>query len=207
MKDHIDESFDAMSESELDYSSDIIRLFETTCEELERFLWLLCESPNSDNLCLGKNRRAWTQIITEIVLKLHNCVALGFEIVGRSEGLPRHRCNSELRRLSECQRRKRAASDQVTCFMQEASDYCMYHDAPHIGTTVTFLDLQNDTVKKQVTLAKEGLLNCDWSESANTYINQGTESIDLRETFTEYRDAIRNKYAWLLCCSYRMRAQ
>lgn len=194
--EHAYESFDAMSESELDYSSDIIQLFELDCEELEGLFWLVCDSPNSEDLCLGKDRRVWNQIITEIVRRLHNCVALGFEIFSRSEGVCRHLCSSGLRRLSECQRdgNKQTADDQVTCFLQEASDYCTYHDAPHIGTTVTILDLQNDTMRKQVTLAKEGLLHCDWSESAIKYINQGTESIDLREAFTEYRDAIRD------CC-------
>jgi hypothetical protein len=187
------ESFDAMSESELDYSSDIILLFESNCEEIERLFWLVCDSPNSDDLCLGKNQRAWKQIITEIVLRLHNCAALGFQIFSRSEGV-RRQCSSVLGRLSECQRdhNKRTADDQVTCFVQEASDYCTYHDAPHIGTAVTFLDLQHDTTKKQVTLAKEGLLHCDWSDSAIKYINESTKSIDLREIFTEYRDAIRD---------------
>src|SRR5271155_4172587 len=131
--EHPYESFDAMSESELDHSSDIIQLFESNCEELERFFWLVCESPNSDDLCLGKNQCAWNQIITEIVLRLHNCVALGFEILSRCEGVRRHLCSSGLRRLSECQRdgNKQTADDQVTCFMQEASDYCTYHDTPH----------------------------------------------------------------------------
>ena len=185
--EHTYESFDAMSESELDYSSDIIQLFESDCEELERLFWLFCDSPNSEDLCLGKDQRVWKQIITEIVRRLHDCVVLGFEIFSRSEGVRRHLCNSGLRRLS-------TADDQVTCFMQEASDYCMYHESPHIGTTVKFLDLRNDTTKKQVTLEKEGLLHCDWSESAIKYISQSTKSIDLRKAFTEYRDTIRGCY-------------
>ncbi len=194
--EHAYESFDAMPESELDYTSDIIQLFEADCEELERLFWLVCDTPNSEDLCLGKDQRVWNQVITEIVLRLHNCVALGFEIFSISEGVRGHLCKSGLRRFSECQRddNKRSKDDQVMCFIQEASDYCTYHEAPHIGTTVTFLDLQHDTTKKQVTLAKKGLLHCDWSESAIKYINQCTESIDLRETYTEYRDAIRDCY-------------
>lgn len=107
-----------------------------------------------------------------------------------------HLLKSELRHPLECQQddKKRTANDRVACFMLEASDYCMYHNAPRIGTTVTFLNPQNNNVKKLVTLAKDCLHHCDWSESASAYINKGADSIDLWATFTEYRDAIRSYY-------------
>jgi len=187
---------------ELDRLVYAIRIFEADCEELERCLWFFCENPNSEELYFAGRRRAWARAIAEVIFLLHNCVTSGSNLISDSlcvcDGLYR---NSGPLRACERDEACRTAKEEVVEFLQEFSDYCVHHQHPVIGTTMTFVDLKRDKVIRQVTVARQDLIDFDWSDEAKSFLDQADESIDLRKTFEAYRDAVRSCYNHSNCVS------
>jgi hypothetical protein len=171
--------------------SKALEIFETGYRELNRTLWLLCESPDSDELFLINNWRAWQQMIAEVIQRLHDYTESGSAVV---EQFSRPRlCPSQRNPPNpELDEEIRTSNQEIVPFLNELSDYCINHRSPPIGTTMTLVDMQRDLTTKRVTFDKQNLLKLEWSDKANSFLSQASASIDLAKTVEEYRTAIQD---------------
>ncbi len=164
-----------------------VQCFETACEDLEHLIWLYFEASTESQLCLCANRNAWHTLIKGIIVRLQSCVDCGSAVVEY------RKCNTNPDHTSyECE--ERIVLRELTAFLGEALDYVNHGNVPLVGTTMTIIDISTGVVNTQVTLSKAGLIELDWSDSANQLLGRAAPSIDLKELLTTYRREMRAYY-------------
>ena len=90
----------------------------------------------------------------------------------------------------------KVSEDEVIQFVQGIANYSVHHANAGIGTTMTVMDMQNDKFEKQVTLATADLLDFAWNDAAMRFIDHTPQSIDLRQTLTDYHKSIEAFSNW-----------
>jgi hypothetical protein len=184
---------------ELEHFSNTVRIVETNYQELDRLLWLICESPAGEELFLTQNRSAWDEAMGETLRLLQNLAASVSALTEHSAYLHRHIYEAS-RRFTEYEEAvtARFSTNEVIQFVQGMTKYCLHHATDGLGTTMTILDMQNDKFEKQVTITRSDLLDFPWNDAAMRFIDHAPESIDLREILKDYHTSIEAFTDWFL---------
>jgi hypothetical protein len=182
---------------ELNHFSNTVRIVETNYQELDRLLWVVCETPAGEELFFTENRSAWREVMAEVIRLLQNLAASVSALIEHSRCLYRH-MYQESRQFPEYEKAVTAkiSTDEVIQFVQGIANYSVHHANAGIGTTMTVVDMQNDKFEKQVTVTTADLLDFAWNDAAMRFIDHAPQSIDLRQTLKDYHKSIEAFSVW-----------
>lgn len=176
---------------ELNRFSNSARIVEINYQEIDRFLWVICETRASDELFLTENRSAWGEAMTETIRLLQNLVASVSALIDHSWCLYRrmYQLSGQFPEYEE-ELIARVSTDEVVQFVQGIAKHCLYQATGGISTTMTVVDMQNETFEKKVTVVTADLLDFSWNEAAMRLIEHAPQSIDLRQILKNFHKSI-----------------